>query len=162
MRCWYCGEKMIWDSDFNYDEVYGEGEGIVTFLHCSNCDAECRFSLRDDESEETFIVEQTFSEHSKVWEGWYKLKGGNLLHCTEYQGSSPWSKEWEGYDPIPDGAVNYSIYNASKEEIDGGVMAYMYGEKFSKLIDFLIECNQGEIISRLSDSDIETLELSEI
>lgn len=39
-NCWYCGSKLIWDSDFNYDEVFGEGEGIVTYLHCSKCGAE--------------------------------------------------------------------------------------------------------------------------
>ena len=51
-RCWYCGSKLIWDSDFNYDEIYGEGEGIVTFLHCSNekCNAQIQYSIRDDES----------------------------------------------------------------------------------------------------------------
>lgn len=48
MNCWYCGGVMIWDSDFSYDEVHGVGEGIVTFLHCSECGAECQFSLRDD------------------------------------------------------------------------------------------------------------------
>ena len=49
MRCWYCGEDMIWESDFNYDEVYGEGDGIVTYLHCPSCGADCKFSRRDDE-----------------------------------------------------------------------------------------------------------------
>jgi len=49
MNCWFCGEKMIWDSNFNYDEVHDEGEGIIAFLHCSKCGAECQFSKRDDE-----------------------------------------------------------------------------------------------------------------
>ena len=40
---------MIWESDFNYDEVYGEGDGIVTYLHCPSCGADCKFSRRDDE-----------------------------------------------------------------------------------------------------------------
>ena len=36
--CPYCGDTMIWQSDFNYDEVFGdEGEGIVSYYHCSNC-----------------------------------------------------------------------------------------------------------------------------
>ena len=50
--CWYCGGKLFWQSDFNYDEVYGDGEGIVTFLHCSNCNAEVQYSLRTNEEEE--------------------------------------------------------------------------------------------------------------
>lgn len=42
---------MIWDSDANYDEVYGEGEGIVSFLHCSGCGANAEFSKREDDCE---------------------------------------------------------------------------------------------------------------
>ena len=30
--CWYCGGKLFWQSDFNYGEVYGDGEGTVTFF----------------------------------------------------------------------------------------------------------------------------------
>lgn len=47
--CWYCGSELIWQSDFSYDEVYGEGEGIVSYLTCSGCGAEVEYSLRDDE-----------------------------------------------------------------------------------------------------------------
>lgn len=50
--CWYCGGRLIWGSDFNYDEVFGEGEGIVTYLHCTECGAEVQYSKRDDEEEE--------------------------------------------------------------------------------------------------------------
>lgn len=54
-RCWYCGGKLRWNSDFNYDEVYGEGEGIVTYLTCTNpnCRAEVEYSIREDDEEET-------------------------------------------------------------------------------------------------------------
>lgn len=47
--CWYCGGKLIWQSDFNYDEVHHEGEGVVSFLTCSHCGAEVQYSLRTDE-----------------------------------------------------------------------------------------------------------------
>lgn len=52
-QCWYCGSKLIWNSDFNYDEIYGEGEGIVTYLVCSNedCRAQVEYSLRTDEED---------------------------------------------------------------------------------------------------------------
>lgn len=53
MKCWYCGGEMFWQSDFNYDEVYGEGEGIVSYLTCSKCGAEAEFSLRFEQDEET-------------------------------------------------------------------------------------------------------------
>lgn len=50
--CWYCRSEIIWDSDFNYDEVHGEGDGIVTFLHCPVCGAEIMYSLREDEEDD--------------------------------------------------------------------------------------------------------------
>ena len=28
-RCWYCGGKLCWDNDFDYADVFGEGEGIA-------------------------------------------------------------------------------------------------------------------------------------
>lgn len=49
--CWYCGGRLIWNSDFNYDEVHGEGEGVVSYLTCANCSAEVEYSLRTDEEE---------------------------------------------------------------------------------------------------------------
>lgn len=51
-NCWLCGAEnsVIWDGDFNYDEVYSEGEGVVSLLHCSNCNVEIQYSLRTDES----------------------------------------------------------------------------------------------------------------
>lgn len=50
-RCWYCGGELIWQSDFEYSDVYPEGKGIVTYLTCSNCGAEVEYSLRIDEEE---------------------------------------------------------------------------------------------------------------
>lgn len=51
-NCWYCGNELIWDADFNYDEVFVEGEGIVTYLHCPACGATCEFSLKDETDQE--------------------------------------------------------------------------------------------------------------
>lgn len=51
-KCWYCGADLMWQSDFNYDEVYGEGEGIVTYLICPGCGAEVEYSLREDDEDE--------------------------------------------------------------------------------------------------------------
>lgn len=50
---------LVWESDFNYDEVYGEGEGIVTYYHCSNCGVQVTYSdcfedEYEDEYEEIF------------------------------------------------------------------------------------------------------------
>ena len=27
-KCWYCGGKLEWDSDFNYDEVHERVKGL--------------------------------------------------------------------------------------------------------------------------------------
>lgn len=53
-RCYFCNSLMIWGADYNYDEVCGEGEGIVAMLSCSNsdCGANAEFSLRTDKEEE--------------------------------------------------------------------------------------------------------------
>lgn len=50
MYCWYCQSKLMWLADAKYSDMYAEGEGVVTFLKCSNedCGAEVEFSRRDD------------------------------------------------------------------------------------------------------------------
>lgn len=54
--CWYCGGELIWQSDFEYSDVYPEGEGIVTYLTCSNCGAEVEYSLRTDNEEDNKTI----------------------------------------------------------------------------------------------------------
>lgn len=48
--CWWCGGKLIWQSDFTKEEVFGEGEGMVTYLTCSECNAEVQYTtgMRND------------------------------------------------------------------------------------------------------------------
>lgn len=51
--CWYCGEDtLIWGGDNDLNDVYGEGEGIITNLTCSNCGAEVTYELRDDSEDD--------------------------------------------------------------------------------------------------------------
>ena len=39
-ECFHCGERsVIWDADFNWDEMGYEVEGIVHECHCENCGA---------------------------------------------------------------------------------------------------------------------------
>ena len=47
--CWFCGGELVWDSDANYDEVFGEGVGVVAFLHCNNCGASAWFIQQEEE-----------------------------------------------------------------------------------------------------------------
>ena len=38
MNCWFCGTKLIWQNDYDYED-YGieDREGIVTVLICPCC-----------------------------------------------------------------------------------------------------------------------------
>lgn len=45
-ECFHCGEKaVIWDSDFDYEDMGYEGQGIVHICHCSNCGAEIEYRI---------------------------------------------------------------------------------------------------------------------
>lgn len=39
MKCWFCGSTLIWNNDFSFEDYCLEGEGIVTVLSCSGCNA---------------------------------------------------------------------------------------------------------------------------
>ena len=54
MKCLSCGSEMNPTSSYNYDEVFGEGKGIVSYFRCINekCNAEIEFSKKDIEEEE--------------------------------------------------------------------------------------------------------------
>ncbi len=44
--CFHCGsEKVVWDSDFSFEDVGYEGNGIVHFLHCAECGAEIEYRI---------------------------------------------------------------------------------------------------------------------
>lgn len=45
-RCWFCRSKMIWQSDFSYEDMGYEGDGIVAILSCTNmrCEASAEFA----------------------------------------------------------------------------------------------------------------------
>lgn len=48
-ECFHCGDfSVVWDSDFSFDDCGYEGDGIVQFLHCSNCGAEIEYRIRFD------------------------------------------------------------------------------------------------------------------
>ena len=51
--CWYCGGKLVWQNDYSYEDVYGEGEGegIVTYLICSECGARVTYEHKEGEEE---------------------------------------------------------------------------------------------------------------
>ena len=38
MNCWFCGKKLVWQSDENLSDIYKGQEGVKTVLCCSNED----------------------------------------------------------------------------------------------------------------------------
>jgi len=48
-KCWFCGENMVWNSDFNFEDYGYEGEGIVVELICPNCEATAEFKSKIEE-----------------------------------------------------------------------------------------------------------------
>ena len=52
-ECFHClARAVIWDSDFSYEDVGLDGEGIVQFLHCDNCGARIEYYVDIDPLEE--------------------------------------------------------------------------------------------------------------
>ena len=39
MNCWHCQTELIWGGDHDFEDCCMEGEGIVSNLHCPNCEA---------------------------------------------------------------------------------------------------------------------------
>ena len=39
MNCYHCGSDVIWGGDHSYEDYGLEGEGIVSNLSCSICEA---------------------------------------------------------------------------------------------------------------------------
>ena len=50
MRCWFCGDQMIWGADFDYEDYGMEGDGIVATFSCPNCGAtaDCYSGSQED------------------------------------------------------------------------------------------------------------------
>ena len=61
MTCWYCNGKMVWQSDFNFEDYGREGEGIVTILTCSECEARAEFSSKPEEEKGDWIIKDAIS-----------------------------------------------------------------------------------------------------
>lgn len=51
-KCWFCGNELIWQSDFSFEDYGLEGEWIVAVLVCSGCGSTFEGYNRLDEEEE--------------------------------------------------------------------------------------------------------------
>ena len=47
--CWWCGGALVWQSDSMKEEWGMPGEGMVSILLCSKCNAEVRYIEAEDE-----------------------------------------------------------------------------------------------------------------
>ena len=70
MNCWHCNHKLIWGADFNFEDYNLEGEGIVSTLSCSNCEAHVEVYLGDNN-----IISKTPEEAMRKYTA--KLKEDN-------------------------------------------------------------------------------------
>ena len=51
-QCFHClSYSVIWDNDFNIEDMGYEGDGIVQICHCTNCGAEIQYIVRTDEKD---------------------------------------------------------------------------------------------------------------
>lgn len=52
-ECFHClNRSVIWDSDFSFEDVGLEGEGIVHFCHCTVCGARIEYYIGECNNEE--------------------------------------------------------------------------------------------------------------
>ena len=48
-ECYYCGKKaVIWDCDYDADDMGYEGPGIVKTFHCQNCGADIEYVILEE------------------------------------------------------------------------------------------------------------------
>ena len=46
-ECFHCGNySVIWDSDFSFEDVGLDGEGIVQYCHCTCCGAQIEYYIK--------------------------------------------------------------------------------------------------------------------
>ena len=48
MNCYRCNNELIWGGDFTFEDYHHEGDGIVTNLSCSRCNAYVEVYLPDE------------------------------------------------------------------------------------------------------------------
>jgi hypothetical protein len=49
-QCFHCLQNtVVWDSDFSFEDMGYEGEGIVHLCHCTNCGAEIEYKIGNEE-----------------------------------------------------------------------------------------------------------------
>ena len=49
--CWLCGGRLIWGADHNAEDLGYDAPGIVSHLHCLDCEAEVTYVQIHEEEE---------------------------------------------------------------------------------------------------------------
>lgn len=45
-ECFHCGNiSVIWDSDFDFEDLGYEGSGLIHICHCTQCGAEIEYKI---------------------------------------------------------------------------------------------------------------------
>lgn len=45
-ECFHCGNKsIIWDSDFDFEDLGYEGSGLIHICHCTQCGSEIEYKI---------------------------------------------------------------------------------------------------------------------
>ena len=56
--CFHCGSKnVLWDQDFGFDDCGYDGDGLVQFFHCENCNAFIEYRIPFDEPDEAHDID---------------------------------------------------------------------------------------------------------
>lgn len=49
--CWFCGAKMVWGGDHDFEDYGMDGDGIVANLSCPECHGTALFFTSDESSD---------------------------------------------------------------------------------------------------------------
>lgn len=45
-ECFHCGNtSVVWDMDFDFQDLGIEGDGIIHFCHCTECGAQIQYRV---------------------------------------------------------------------------------------------------------------------
>lgn len=65
--CWFCGSKVIWQNDFDGEDMGYENVSLATILSCSGCGA--MWEGLQFKEEEEIGDEKTEEHNTSNWDG---------------------------------------------------------------------------------------------
>ena len=58
MKCWHCKSELIWGADHTFEDYCLEGDGIVTNLSCSECEADVLIYLGEKNAQQKSKIQK--------------------------------------------------------------------------------------------------------